>query len=568
MKLKTYITIALCLVGETLCGCRDRQITHQLDAAEALMEERPDSALAMLHAIDSTRLAGEPQARYALLKSQALDKNHIDVKDDSLITIATNYYSGSGNLRYEMLANYYQAIVYFNDGDNAQALTFALEANRQADAIGDTYYLTRSEYIIANAYLFSHNKEGAEEYFYKALAHTYELNMPQWIGITYSGLANLHLIKKDFDKVIEYADSTNVYLPGDKDVAELYMLASIGQENYTAFDSIYSQYSKLYPNNLQMKAYSILSSAIQSRNIHSCDSIYRLMDGASRFDSVELAGVGKSISLQLKDYYSAWYFADISLNETNRVLSDISGHSLYRIQINHEKSEAQKLQLRLRHREQTIQYLIIIAILVVIIFVFSTVLINKKHREDLLKAQNQFLLLSADYSKLQKSYDRETSRLKEAQRETFIEINNLNSRIQQSQLAGQELFMQRFSWIEELGNIFLDAETSKINSNRVLKDIKKRLDTVKSKKFLLQLIDIVNHYRNNILGRIKQECPWITEAEIDILALLCANLSPRIIGFILNILPQSVYNAKSSIKRKISASATSILDDLSDIYPH
>jgi len=47
-KLKVYIICAVCLVGGALGGCRDRHVARQLDAAEALMEERPDSALALL----------------------------------------------------------------------------------------------------------------------------------------------------------------------------------------------------------------------------------------------------------------------------------------------------------------------------------------------------------------------------------------------------------------------------------------------------------------------------------------------------------------------------------------
>ena len=40
---------------------------------------------------------GEARAKYALLRSMALDKNYIDVADDSLINVAVEWYSRRGD---------------------------------------------------------------------------------------------------------------------------------------------------------------------------------------------------------------------------------------------------------------------------------------------------------------------------------------------------------------------------------------------------------------------------------------------------------------------------------------
>ncbi|MBD5352984.1 MAG: hypothetical protein HDR86_09205, partial [Bacteroides sp.] len=42
----------LMILAAMLCGCQKSQVSQQLDRAEAIMEERPDSALAILREVD------------------------------------------------------------------------------------------------------------------------------------------------------------------------------------------------------------------------------------------------------------------------------------------------------------------------------------------------------------------------------------------------------------------------------------------------------------------------------------------------------------------------------------
>ncbi len=61
---------------------------------EKCMELCPDSALNLLKGIhDPEKLWGESQATYALLMTQAMDKNYMKFSSDSLIALALNYYT-------------------------------------------------------------------------------------------------------------------------------------------------------------------------------------------------------------------------------------------------------------------------------------------------------------------------------------------------------------------------------------------------------------------------------------------------------------------------------------------
>ena len=74
MKTLPAITYALALLCIWLTGCTPASTREALARADSIMVAAPDSALAILDALDPATLnsAGK-RARYALLRSQALD---------------------------------------------------------------------------------------------------------------------------------------------------------------------------------------------------------------------------------------------------------------------------------------------------------------------------------------------------------------------------------------------------------------------------------------------------------------------------------------------------------------
>ncbi|MDE6511918.1 MAG: tetratricopeptide repeat protein, partial [Muribaculaceae bacterium] len=77
------ITLLALLLGS--CSGTDRSILRQ---ADAVMEQHPDSALAILRTVDRTRLSERNLPYYALLMPPAQEKTATPVDSDSLISIA------------------------------------------------------------------------------------------------------------------------------------------------------------------------------------------------------------------------------------------------------------------------------------------------------------------------------------------------------------------------------------------------------------------------------------------------------------------------------------------------
>lgn len=556
---------AVSIIIALLCSCHRDPVWQTLNEAESIMEEHPDSALILLTKLDGNALRGEAKACHALLLSQAYDKNYIDNTDDSLISIALNYYNSTSDKRRQMLSSYYWAVVHMNRQDYDKALSVALESEKLASDLNEQTLLTQIKMLIARAYLFSYNYEGADEYLKQVLQLSYSLGNTNWVGLSYYNLANLFLAKGDFIKAIEVVDSAKKYMEYDADIASIEIFAHIRMNEYEQADSIYAIIPDIIQNSPLLKAYRLLSHFDKTQTID-YDTLSENFANVTRIDSIDIAFIGNQIALKNGDYKQAWKYTDIMLQETNRVIADLSAHSLYRIQLEHNKFEAQRTDIELRSKQQLATFAIITTILVCLIGIIYILFLKRSQKAKILKFQTDALLLSSDFIELQKKNDLAVKRLQEVETQNTLNIHSLQEQVQAGKIAAQELFMDKFSWIEELGNIFLDSEVSKTTKNRAIRDIQKRLDQVKAKRFIPELIGIINRYRNNLINRIRSECPIISDSEIDIIALLCANLSPRIIGFILNIKLQSVYNAKSSIKKKLESTNPNIFHEMDDIF--
>ena len=134
-------TILLFLGLLLLMACNDpRHVTDTLHRAEALMNEHADSAWTMLNILSPDEMGqNSTRAHYALLYTQAQDKTYRDETNDSLISVAVDYYRDTDDVRHKFLSYYYKGRVHFNAKDYLSATSCYMEAEQLADAVGDDY---------------------------------------------------------------------------------------------------------------------------------------------------------------------------------------------------------------------------------------------------------------------------------------------------------------------------------------------------------------------------------------------------------------------------------------------
>ena len=110
-------------------SCKDNQIGAALTSAEISMNDKPESSLEVLESIDKDLLLTRKQkAKYALLYSIALDKNYIDIKADSIIAPAVEYYECHGSVDDKIKSLYYYARVQYNSGEYNPAIVTLMKA--------------------------------------------------------------------------------------------------------------------------------------------------------------------------------------------------------------------------------------------------------------------------------------------------------------------------------------------------------------------------------------------------------------------------------------------------------
>ena len=130
------LSVVLC--GIAACTPREAREMYPLERAEQCMTQAPDSALAILQAIDPHKLRrGEPRARYALLYTQALDKNYLPISGDSLINQAVKYYKRAPLSKYKAYAYFYHGCAYMQMDSLRLALGAYLEAVSMAKRMDD-----------------------------------------------------------------------------------------------------------------------------------------------------------------------------------------------------------------------------------------------------------------------------------------------------------------------------------------------------------------------------------------------------------------------------------------------
>ncbi|MGM9796585.1 MAG: hypothetical protein ACI3ZY_03210, partial [Parabacteroides sp.] len=110
-----------------------------MDLADSLMTSRPDSALAVLEGIPASDVNGkESSARYALLKSMALDKNYVDTTTFDVLQPAIDYYIKHGTPDEQLRTYYYQGRIYQNrrtKQEQSPKLAWAMPCKKEEDEV-------------------------------------------------------------------------------------------------------------------------------------------------------------------------------------------------------------------------------------------------------------------------------------------------------------------------------------------------------------------------------------------------------------------------------------------------
>lgn len=151
-KIQNLIILLITIVVSVACD-RNTPILGQMDMAENFLSSKPDSALTILESIPVTNIKGKKvAARYALLKSMALDKNYIDTTTFDVLQPAIDYYIKNGSPDEKLRTYYYQGRIYQNQGDDDSAMQSFLNGRDLKQVVTDSLLLAHT--LVAQGTLY------------------------------------------------------------------------------------------------------------------------------------------------------------------------------------------------------------------------------------------------------------------------------------------------------------------------------------------------------------------------------------------------------------------------------
>lgn len=210
--MKEYLLAGTVLLA--LASCGGNRSLESLAEVEGYISDEPEKALIVLDSLEGTGLrGGEAEAKFALLYSMALDKNWIDVADDSLINVAVRRYSRRGSADERLKAYYYQGCVYQNGGDDEAAMESFVKAEASApdaeDGVAKGMLYRAMAYIYASIF----DLERGEEYAgYAAECYRKAGDIDKYAGAL-KLLAGIYASVSQFDKAEACLDSMRLLLP-------------------------------------------------------------------------------------------------------------------------------------------------------------------------------------------------------------------------------------------------------------------------------------------------------------------------------------------------------------------
>ena len=249
-QLLTILLLGLCLVA---CN-RHSEHWKTITDMERIIEERPDSVLNVLQAIDTDELVGDEEpAKHALLLSMALDKNVIDKTDFEVLQPAIDYYEDNGSATDKLRTYYYQGRIYQNAGNDAMAMEAFVKALSKGSQSNDILTKARTHFAQSNIYYDLYDFDNFIATNKSAAAYFKQAEDYNGYADCFNRIINGYTLKDEPEKALPYIDECKQMLDGlsiptltDFYSSYITYLTNYGTEQ--EIDEIINQYTNSVPS--------------------------------------------------------------------------------------------------------------------------------------------------------------------------------------------------------------------------------------------------------------------------------------------------------------------------------
>lgn len=554
------ICIALAVVASVvLVGCWQKS-DPRLACAEAVMESQPDSALRIVSAINPDEFSdARNRALFGLLSTQARVKCDIPIDDDSLIDASVGYFREHGPDSNLMKSLFYQGTVRCDNGDLVGSIVPAMVARDMAIESHSDYWHAKAAELIADVYgatynyyeAISYNKEALIYYERagKRLNHLYsicdlglrlnsvrkfddskelldsverialcELNDSALISYirAYSFYGLFRGEKYDearvaYEKLLEVCDSSHLSLP---DVCAKAIL-DIREGDFLIAETLLSEYtnrSSLLSELDRLAFYGFLRAYYEAEG-----NMRKVVEYSDSLSSVQDSAAAKALWNSVSARYSGY------VSEQNK-------YNLIRLK-----------DLKIR--------IVSVACIAILLTIVVILLVLRYKNKQIDRRVADILLLNREVDQQRQMYQSVSQLLEKAESDKD-ELHKVVGRLYRDSLSTIDKFCDRYS----------EDNSSEKGKLLFIKAVQKEIEKMRNPDNIRQIEASVNLYLGGVLARLKEECPFLRQEDVTLLALIYSGLSPRSISFMLGFKLKTFYTKKSRLKNRILASNPHLVD--------
>ncbi|MBR3892750.1 MAG: hypothetical protein IKJ20_04715 [Alistipes sp.] len=523
------VAMVACVVVAVGCAT-DKRSAELIAYAEEIAMELPDSALRVVQSIDPESVRGRhDRAHYKLVVAEAHYYNRLAVDRDTIAQPLFDYYIESDNHAERARALYQHALVMRAEGENARAMFSLMEAEKSLTHLDNPRLLGLVHRTMGHIYgaecLFQNALEEyqkSKEYFDKAELSFHSAYALYNIATAYSKL-------RDYDNAIKYllkseeqfSENSYSLYQFDTQIELCYNYLQIDDFNSCA--NVFARIDK--SSNIGYSycdyycIYAILSA--HSGNFVDAKTYISKAKTEQIINPIQLAYAEYIIKQICGDDSDALTMYREMIAEQDKFVFNAINNSLLQSQVDLLSDQVASTK-EIQQKTRFINYLLaIISAGIVLLFIYYIRNRQRKHQAEI----EQYI-----------------STIKELQMTTKDLPSQMNDSI-------DKLYKSRFKELNDLYDIYYDSVGSTRQMKIVFEQINNTINSIKcDKKRLAELEKIVNEYRGNMMSKLLDLCPNLSERQRKIVLFSYAGFSLRAIALFMDSNPTQISKDKYKIK--------------------
>lgn len=438
---------------------------------------------------------------------------------------------------------YDSALINYDNGKFAQSVMCSLEAEEIAVKNGEYYYLGQLYRILKNIYGKTYNVEEELKYAKLSYSNFLKTDSVKWINISYMDLGASYINVGNYEKGLAilknalskakkqcdticypvalrlYSEALSVigcYLEAKKYIL---LLVESGNGDYLKSRN-YKDLALAYKviNELDSVNYYLDLAAINAEKENDLLLLHRI-----NYENAKVVGNERLIIAGLENMM----FTQDSILRKTLNFGLLSARELY------TKERIKLTKIKAEH-DKVFYFWIIILILIctasVIVYGVLRYKADIRHK------------------------DEELALVKEYVNESNVLLDSNNTDLSRMNLLIKKMFGQRFKMINDLCDTYFECQNSQREKNAIYKEAISIISAFEEEETLIELESIINECNDNVMVRIREQIPELTEKDIKLLLYIYSGFSSRAVCLFTKDKIDNYYNRKSRLKTKIKRS--------------